>query len=74
MVVSMTLICAPLGFSQLVPYWFPISEKRCWNLLKMVTDFGPKFSDFEKMKICRVLKDLDGFVEILGIRKGLLGI
>ena len=34
------------GFSRLVPDWFPISKK-CWNLPKAVSSFGPKFAELD---------------------------
>ena len=35
------------GFSRLVPDWFPISKKWCWNLPKAVSSFGPKFAELD---------------------------
>ena len=35
------------GFSRLVPDWFRICRKRCWNLPKAVSDFGPKFAELD---------------------------
>ena len=33
--------------SRLVPDWFPISKKWCWNLPKAVSSFGPKFAELD---------------------------
>ena len=36
----------PTG-SRLVPDWFPISKKWCWNLPKAVSSFGPKSAELD---------------------------